>query len=661
MSEFESKPVEEFVETSSGSNDEEETQQAQNMMREVFSSEKPKDAIDGLSSGIGNVSKGVLGGIAMMMAAPIQGGIDGHQSGGTFGAIKGAGTGLVMGVIGGAATAVYGVGTGVAQVGRGVLNSPAAAVAGMEGMDWDDERKDWIFYNLPEDSKKVLAIDEEGFIKQMEAEYRIMYDEQVAKIRASRLEASKQSDADKSTENLSTSTGPETAETVPETESTEPKKVVRDTELYDILGVSPSCTSSELKKAYYIAARANHPDRNPNDADANAKFQKIGDAYTVLSNEQTRSAYDEGGRENVVDAESNMDPRAFFAMVFGTEDFEPLIGELQLAAQFRLGLSTMEESNKASSSTSSTSDADTGIKDDIPPFSMEGIQGFGSEYHRRLMNFLQNQRQVKCAVHLSSKLQYYLDSFSNYSEGDEQGYSEMCVKEVEEMVNTPLGSILVYLIGNAYIEWARSESAIFDKVAVNAKQAIRHMYTKASIGFTGAKSIVNAMAPETSSLKKSLRKSFTGWFGGNEPESEAEVNKSIPETPVDGSEPDATNSTPSDKQTPDVVSLTPEEEKELRSRADSAMTNVSIIAWRFVELDIRATVEKICRKTTHDNSVDDLSRRRRVEALKIRGAAFVKMGKELDSVNEIYDILKNGMPGQQPRGETEDPSRQEEG
>ena len=58
------------------------------------------------------------------------------------------------------------------------------------------------------------------------------------------------------------------------------------------------------------------------------------------------------------------------------------------------------------------------------------------------------------------------------------------------------------------------------------------MYTKASIGFTGAKSIVNAMAPETSSLKKSLRKSFTGWFGGNEPESEAEVENK-PEKEVD--------------------------------------------------------------------------------------------------------------------------------
>ena len=72
------------------------------------------------------------------------------------------------------------------------------------------------------------------------------------------------------------------------------------------------------------------------------------------------------------------------------------------------------------------------------------------------------------------------------------------------------------------------------------------------------------------------------------------------------------------------------------------MANVSIIAWRFVELDIRSSVAKICRKVTHDHSVDDLSRRRRLEALRIRGTAFIQSGRELHDVNEIYTILKTG-------------------
>jgi len=45
---------------------------------------------------------------------------------------------------------------------------------------------------------------------------------------------------------------------------------------YFILGIEPEAGPSEIKKAYYIKARENHPDRNLNNASANANFQKIG-------------------------------------------------------------------------------------------------------------------------------------------------------------------------------------------------------------------------------------------------------------------------------------------------------------------------------------------------------------------------------------------------
>ena len=51
------------------------TQEEAKNLAEVFSSEKPRDALDGVSSGLGNVTRGVVGGLAMMMAAPIQGGM----------------------------------------------------------------------------------------------------------------------------------------------------------------------------------------------------------------------------------------------------------------------------------------------------------------------------------------------------------------------------------------------------------------------------------------------------------------------------------------------------------------------------------------------------------------------------------------------------------
>ena len=61
--------------------------------------------------------------------------------------------------------------------------------------------------------------------------------------------------------------------------------------LYDVLGVSPSATQAEIKKAYLSEAKKCHPDLNPT-ADAKDRFQKLAEAYEVLGNLERRASYD---------------------------------------------------------------------------------------------------------------------------------------------------------------------------------------------------------------------------------------------------------------------------------------------------------------------------------------------------------------------------------
>ena len=64
---------------------------------------------------------------------------------------------------------------------------------------------------------------------------------------------------------------------------------------YEVLGVQKSASAEEIKKAYRKAAMKYHPDRNPGDKEAEAKFKEAGEAYEVLSDDGKRSRYDQFG------------------------------------------------------------------------------------------------------------------------------------------------------------------------------------------------------------------------------------------------------------------------------------------------------------------------------------------------------------------------------
>ena len=92
---------------------------------------------------------------------------------------------------------------------------------------------------------------------------------------------------------------------------------------YEVLGVDKSAGEDEIKKAYRKLAMKYHPDRNPDDKEAEEKFKEINEAYEVLSDPDKKSKYDQFGHDAF---DPNMGGAGFGGAGFG--GFEDMFGDI---------------------------------------------------------------------------------------------------------------------------------------------------------------------------------------------------------------------------------------------------------------------------------------------------------------------------------------------
>jgi hypothetical protein len=142
-----------------------------------------------------------------------------------------------------------------------------------------------------------------------------------------------------------------------------------------------------------------------------------------------------------------MDSGALYAMIFGSEKFEPLIGEVKLASQM------------------SQSEGETKV---CFPCLVTMICG---QDPPQLVNFRQKKREVQCAVNLSQKLQQYVD-------GDISGFERTVTEEAVELSQSAFGGVLLNLIGTIYMEQGRAELGGFSSIGVNFSQTNRYIGTR---------------------------------------------------------------------------------------------------------------------------------------------------------------------------------------
>eukprot|EP00934_Nitzschia_sp_Nitz4_P001158 Nitzschia sp. Nitz4//scaffold233_size31335//23674//25487//NITZ4_007954-RA/size31335-processed-gene-0.10-mRNA-1//-1//CDS//3329543388//1158//frame0 len=299
------------------SSTEEKEEDPSTQIQHILGTTRPKHLADGVTSGVGYIVKGAIGGLGCAVLLPAMAASEGHKEAGVVGGVVGGVSGVVGGVLQGVNVAGGGIVTGVSQVVQGAVATPKAVVAPTQGQWWNANQSVWVTTNLLEEERWV--------------ETQPTFDEDILG-----------EDAIPESERPVLEEDEEKANTL--------RKSVADMQLYDALGLDPSVDKHMIKRRYFIMARKYSPARAGSNPKAKAQFEKIGQAYMILTNDELRAKYDRVGLKLLWEPEGTqpaVNPALLYTILFGSEQFENYIGRLAAATEASVGDSskivTLEE------------------------------------------------------------------------------------------------------------------------------------------------------------------------------------------------------------------------------------------------------------------------------------------------------------------------------
>ena len=551
---------------------------------DFFSLRRPKDAASGLNSGLKSAGKGVLAGAAALVAAPIAG----AKTEGASGFFKGLGAGVAAAVV----LPVVGAGVGVTQICRGVANTPEAIMAANDGKRWNRHTREWIDEDLVKDGIWLAESTDEEIFEQ--ARKRALSEGRSGIGINGVLNESMGGDNSNSSNNGNGG------------------KQVKETQYYEILKVKTTASSAEIKKSYYELARKLHPDKNPDDPDAHSKFQKVGEAYQVLSDPNLREKYDSRGKDGLGDIPV-VDASAFFAALFGSDQMEMFVGKLQMAVM------------------------------------AEG----GSDLTRDETRILQDRRVVRLAINLAAILDGYAavrppvttDDKTNENDQEEKLREKAALEKFEaqmkpiaqSLANAAHGPKMLKQIGFVYEKQA--EQVLTDPVAgfgTWADLGVRSNFAAMEQNTNRTKTQFSAMkaAFDAFGTVKKIAEEEEGYMKEEKEEEEGESEKNAGEG--DGGSADNTTKK-QEKETKKKPPLTEAEIMQRRAQHQKdVMPHILETLWNVSALDIESTLRSVCDKVCHDKSVKKLVRKKRCEALSVLGKIFQTT--EADEVHKNVDI-----------------------